>query len=224
VTVPTTLDALLAGAVRLEQPAPGHGYRFNVDAVLLAQFAAHAAPSATSLLDLGAGVGAVTLCLAHARGFDSMTLVDSDADVCEIARRNLARAGLSPIATVLERDIALCDPSNTPVAQLVVFNPPYTDERAGRRGRVAAKDRARRGDAAAFVRSAARLLADEASRACMCLPASSLMCALQWIESSGLHPARCVFVHPTRSRPARIVLLEMSREQAAFELQGPLIE
>ena len=55
-----TEDALLGGRVRLLQPP--RGYRVAVDAVLLA--AAVDAAAGERVLDLGAGVGAVGLCLA----------------------------------------------------------------------------------------------------------------------------------------------------------------
>ena len=58
-TAPTE-DALLGGRIRLLQPP--RGYRVAVDAVLLAA-AVDAAPG-DRVLDLGAGVGAVGLCLA----------------------------------------------------------------------------------------------------------------------------------------------------------------
>ena len=55
-----TEDSLLGGRVRLLQPS--RGYRVAVDAVLLA--AAIDATAGQRVLDLGAGVGAVGLCLA----------------------------------------------------------------------------------------------------------------------------------------------------------------
>src|SRR5258708_37146994 len=50
-----TLDSILGGALRLYQPR--RGYRFSVEAVLLARFAA--ARPAARVLELGAGCGVV---------------------------------------------------------------------------------------------------------------------------------------------------------------------
>ncbi|HEY3668042.1 MAG TPA: hypothetical protein VGL19_18695, partial [Polyangiaceae bacterium] len=58
----TTSDSLYGGAVSLRQPA--RGYRVNVDAILLAAFAAQGR-RAKLALDLGAGVGSVALGLHH---------------------------------------------------------------------------------------------------------------------------------------------------------------
>src|SRR5882672_4038855 len=60
-----THDSLFTGAIRLDQPAPGHGYRANVDAILLAAFAARTGFPARVVLDLGSGVGTVALALHH---------------------------------------------------------------------------------------------------------------------------------------------------------------
>ena len=55
-----TLDTILGGALRLYQPR--RGYRFSVEAVLLARFAA--ARPAARVLELGAGCGVVALIYA----------------------------------------------------------------------------------------------------------------------------------------------------------------
>src|SRR5437667_307452 len=57
-----TLDSILGGALRLYQPR--RGYRFSVEAVLLARFAA--ARPAARVLELGAGCGVVALIYAAA--------------------------------------------------------------------------------------------------------------------------------------------------------------
>ncbi|HEY2516385.1 MAG TPA: hypothetical protein VGI39_36190, partial [Polyangiaceae bacterium] len=59
-----TNDTLFGGRVQLAQPGRGEGYRVNVDAILLADFARRA-PRARAAVDLGAGVGAVSLALLH---------------------------------------------------------------------------------------------------------------------------------------------------------------
>ncbi|HPB99699.1 MAG TPA: hypothetical protein PKW66_27500, partial [Polyangiaceae bacterium] len=59
----TTIDGFFDGALWLEQPAPGFGYRANEDSLLLASFASRCRPAKTTLIDLGAGVGTVALAL-----------------------------------------------------------------------------------------------------------------------------------------------------------------
>lgn len=86
-----TDDAFLGGRLRLWQPKTG--YRAATDPVLLA--ACCPARSGQSVLDLGCGAGAASLCL----GVRVPGLVHSglevQADYAELARRNAARAGIA---------------------------------------------------------------------------------------------------------------------------------
>lgn len=57
----TTMDTLLNGQILLEQPQ--EGYRVAIDPIFLA--ASVPAHSGETVLDIGTGVGAALLCLAH---------------------------------------------------------------------------------------------------------------------------------------------------------------
>src|SRR5262249_23627204 len=59
VSLLVTQDAIFSGRLRLCQPARGAGYRFNLDPVLLAGFAA----GGEHVVDLGAGCGVLGLAL-----------------------------------------------------------------------------------------------------------------------------------------------------------------
>src|SRR5688572_3687828 len=93
-----THDALFAGNVSIRQPARSAGYRVNVDAILLAAFAARrlsggARPEARTALarhavDLGSGVGAVGLSLLHLGAAARVTMVEIDVELAELARLN----------------------------------------------------------------------------------------------------------------------------------------
>ncbi|MGH7269551.1 MAG: methyltransferase, partial [Polyangiaceae bacterium] len=82
-------DALFGGRVILFQPARGMGYRTNVDALLLAWFAASSRPAPTAF-DLGAGVGAVGLSLLRLGAATRVVFVEIDESPAALARRNLA--------------------------------------------------------------------------------------------------------------------------------------
>jgi tRNA1(Val) A37 N6-methylase TrmN6 len=115
-----TEDALLGGRVRLLQPAKG--YRVAVDAVLLA--AAVAARPGDRVLDLGAGVGAIGLCLAARVPGCTVTGLELQPALAELARRNARLNGLDGRLNFLVHDIA------EPLPMLeafdhVVTNPPY---------------------------------------------------------------------------------------------------
>ncbi len=71
-----TRDALFGGRLTLFQPARGAGYRTNVDAILLAAFAA-ADRKVRLAVDLGAGVGAVGLTLFFLRAAERVVFVEA---------------------------------------------------------------------------------------------------------------------------------------------------
>jgi tRNA1(Val) A37 N6-methylase TrmN6 len=116
-----TEDALLGGRVRLLQPR--RGYRVAVDAVLLAA-AVQPAPG-QRVLDLGAGVGAVGLCLAKRVPDCSIVGIELQRELADLARRNATHNGLSDRLHVIVHDVAQPLPSGLGGFDQVATNPPY---------------------------------------------------------------------------------------------------
>lgn len=116
-----TEDALLGGRVRLLQPA--RGYRVAVDAVLLA--AAVDAAAGERVLDLGAGVGAVGLCLAARLPGCSVTGIELQPRLAELAERNASLNGRTVRMRTIVHDLALPLPADLGQFDHVVTNPPY---------------------------------------------------------------------------------------------------
>jgi tRNA1(Val) A37 N6-methylase TrmN6 len=115
-----TEDALLGGRVRLLQPA--RGYRVAVDAVLLA--AAIDAGPGQRVLDLGAGVGAVGLCLAARVADCSVVGVELQPELADLARRNAELNGMTARVTTVIHDLAQPLP-DLGLFDYVATNPPY---------------------------------------------------------------------------------------------------
>ena len=116
-----TEDALLGGRVRLLQPA--RGYRVAIDAVLLAA-AVDAAPG-DRILDLGAGVGAVGLCLAARVAGCSVVGIELQAALAELAERNANLNGMADRVRTVVHDLARPLPAELGRFDHVVTNPPY---------------------------------------------------------------------------------------------------
>jgi tRNA1(Val) A37 N6-methylase TrmN6 len=116
-----TEDALLGGRVRLLQPR--RGYRVAVDAVLLA--AAVDAAENTRILDLGAGVGAVGLCIASRIAGCQILGVELQPELAELAERNAALNGVSERVRTIVHDLAHPLPSELGAFDHVATNPPY---------------------------------------------------------------------------------------------------
>lgn len=116
-----TEDRLLGGRVRLLQPR--RGYRVAVDAVLLA--AAVEATPAARVLDLGAGVGAVGLCLATRVAGCSVLGVELQAALAGLAERNAALNGLDQRVRTIVHDLARDLSPELGPFDVVATNPPY---------------------------------------------------------------------------------------------------
>lgn len=116
-----TEDALLGGRVQLLQPA--RGYRVAVDAVLLAA-AVDAAPG-QRILDLGAGVGAVGLCLAARLPGCSVVGIELQAALAELAERNASLNSMADRVRTVVHDLAKPLPADLGRFDHIVTNPPY---------------------------------------------------------------------------------------------------
>ena len=231
-----TQDALFGGSVVLFQPQRGAGYRTNVDALLLAGFAATPclaagssrrdvpAPSkpATTAFDLGAGVGAVGLALLRFGAARRVVFVEIDEAPAAMARRNLDANGWADRGEVVRGDVRDVARARRGEAALVVCNPPYL---APGRGRVApAQARARVGDLGTFVH-AARQVAGRRARVCFVYPAYELAVLLARLAVEGLHAKRVRFVHATPKIPARIALVEaQAARPGGLVVMPPLVE
>src|SRR5690348_5447150 len=116
-----TEDALLGGRLRVLQPR--RGYRVAVDAVLLA--AAVQPGAGERVLDLGAGVGSVGLCLGIRVPGCTVTGVELQPALADLARRNATRNGLSDRVQTIVHDLAQPLPAELGLFEQVVTNPPY---------------------------------------------------------------------------------------------------
>jgi tRNA1Val (adenine37-N6)-methyltransferase len=224
-------DALFDGRIKLFQPAPGSGYRANADALLLAAFAGQSR-RVRSAVDLGSGVGAVGLALFHLGIAERVDFIDRDPSLAALCRRNLVANGFesrgSVIVADLERSLRVIAPRLAHAANLVVANPPYVaitrDGRARTEGQTVARQRARHGDLAPFMRAAAQALGRR-GRVCFIYPAHALLELTVLARTVRLEPKRLRFVHGKVDRPARVALIELAFAKAGgLVVETPLIE
>jgi len=203
----TARPPALARPSPLAQPA--RGYRYAVDSLLLADFAA--CSRARACLDLGTGSGVIALrllergCCARAVG------VERQPELAACARENARGLGLDARLRVVEGDLRRVVREDAPGGfDLVVANPPFHARRNGRAspepGRAAARHE---GDTtlADFV-AAARHALGRRGRFCVVLPAARLPEHTELLGRAGLAPKRVRFVHATSSRPAHLALCE----------------
>lgn len=194
---------------------PSQGYRYSIDAVLLADFAA--GPSRT-VLDLGTGCGVVLLLLARLLpGIRRGVGVEIQPELWDFARRNIEENGLGRAFSAILGDFRQPQPGLCAGAfDLVVSNPPYRRMGEGRRNPDPRKEIARHEvtcTLADVFRAADRYLSPH-GRFAMIGPPRRLPEILACGEAAGIFPEAIRFVHPCADRPANLLLFAGSRRKA----------
>ena len=218
-----TLDSILGGALRLYQPR--RGYRFSVEAVLLARFAA--ARPAARVLELGAGCGVVALIVAACVRPREVVAVEIQPVLAALIKRNAALNGLRMVRAVcadLRSRRALGAASGA--FDLVLANPPFRARASGRESPQAGR-RLARGESAArledFTAAAARY-ARHGGRAAFVFAAARSAELISALRARSLEPKRIRFVHPNAAASASTVLVEARRGGGVeVEVEPPLV-
>ncbi len=201
---------------------PAKGYRFNIDSVLLADFAT---PAEGPVADLCAGCGIVGLLLA-ARGLPGPFLsVEIDDLAAECARRNWDETDLE--AQVLHGDLTVDHQLLRPGGfKLVVCNPPYVQPGQGRVSPIRGRDAARIGlalEPEALWERASKLLR-AGDRFALSWPPMRLVEALSGLMAHRLTPKRLRLVYGRTDYPAKIALIEAVKDGGVqLDVEPPLI-
>ncbi len=178
-----TIDAL-TGGWNIAQRAKGH--RHSADDVLTAHFALRVAPHATTVLDLGTGIGGVGLLVLW--GLPAATLVAIEAQPIShrLLLANIAGNGLAARVEPHLGDLReLDDPRKFP---LVTGSPPYFPVDAGIVPADSQKAHARfelRGDVRDYARAAARHLTEDGAFV-FCFPSPQRARAIAAVTEAGL--------------------------------------
>ena len=124
-----TIDAFFDGRVIIKQSRMG--YRFSVDAVVLAA-SVQPKPKDT-IVDLGTGCGIIPLILAHRHPEIRIFGVEVQKELAVLAQENIATNGMEDRITILQMDMKKLSINMLPkTADLVVSNPPYRKAHSGR--------------------------------------------------------------------------------------------
>lgn len=204
-------ETLFAGKLRCLQPR--QGYRFSVDAVLLAHFLAP--EPGTRILDLGAGCGVVSLILSHRWPTASLVALEVQPRLAEVIRRNVAINALESRCTVIEGDcrlIAALLPPNS--FDWVAANPPYYPTGSGRHNPETERAKARHeilGGIGEMAQAAAFAL-KPSGQAAFVYPAARAETLLGVLRENGLAPKRLQMVYPYFGAEAVLVLVEAVKD------------
>lgn len=119
-----TLDTFYHGRIQVLQKR--EGYRFSVDAPLLANFIRFSA--ADRLCELGAGSGIISLLLSE-RPFKELIALELQPELAELAERNVRLNHLGNRIRILRVDLMAFHPEKK--FEVVFSNPPYIKRNQG---------------------------------------------------------------------------------------------
>jgi tRNA1Val (adenine37-N6)-methyltransferase len=220
-----TLDTFYHGRIRVLQSK--RGYRFSVDAPLLADFIRTRPDDAA--LELGAGNGIVPLLLS-VKPFKTITSVEIQEGLAALARRNVELNGLGGRIEIVHADWRTFEPGRT--YDLVFSNPPYIKGATGFLSASVEKSAAKHelhGGIGEVMAKTAELLAPD-GRACFVYPEKRRADLLAAAGERGLTPKRLRSVHPREGEPPNLFLVELGHapgndplRDGAPETMPPLI-
>jgi len=212
----TTEDTFFEGRIRVRQHR--EGYRFSIDAVILAHHAAALGSDSGNgvskrprhVLDLGTGCGIIPLIIASRRPMDRITGVEIQDELSLLAQENVRRNGMEDRITILHRDLKRIKniDISAPV-DLVVSNPPYRSIGSGRMNLQSQRAVARHEIRVALpdvIMAAARLL-DISGRFAAVFPAERLVTLFLEMQTVGIEPKFLRLVHSRRDVGAKLALV-----------------
>ena len=218
-----TLDTLFHGRLKIRQSRPG--YRFSLDALLLARFVTVRPGDAVA--DLGSGNGVIALILAHCYPELTVTAVELQEGMAQRARANVGLNGYGNRIKIVCGDVRriarLAGPESHGV---VVCNPPYRKPNSGRNSPDPEKRIARheiKGSLTDFVRAGAYLLPIN-GRMAVIYPALRTVDLLATMREANLEPKRLRMVHSFAGAEASLVLVEgVKGGRNGIEVLDPLV-
>jgi len=202
-----TNDTFFKGRVRVNQGRSG--YRFSIDAILLAY---HVKPRPTDkVMDLGTGCGVIPVILAHRHPGITLCGVEVQKKLAEIATLNARENRMSDRITIIEKDLKLIEPRmvSGPV-DIVVSNPPYRRVRSGRINPDPQRAMARHEISATLsdVVQAAHRMLRHSGRLVMIFPAERITDIIFQMRSSSIEPKYLHMVYSEIDMGAKLVLIE----------------
>ncbi len=201
-----TEDAFFNGIIKVLQHR--EGYRFSIDAVLLAAFSDPGAED--RIVDLGTGCGIIPLILGYRHPAVSITGIEVQPELAALAAQNVEANGMKDRVTIICGDMKLLSIQavSGPV-DLVISNPPYRKSRSGRVNPHPQRALARHEILATLqdvAAAAARLLGIGGGFAIV-YPAERITDLLTNLRSTGIEPKHIQTVHAKDHDPARLVLV-----------------
>jgi len=218
-----SLDTLIDGKLRLYQSRTG--YRFSLDALLLAHFVS--VKRSARIIDLGTGNGTIALLLSQLHPTVSLTGLELQPAMAERTRQSVALNSLEARLAVVDGDLREVGSLFAPASfDIVVSNPPFRKPSSGRISSNRERQLARHeiaGTLKDFLSAAIYLLRSK-GRLALIYSAERAVELLASLRSAGLEPKRLRWVHSFAEDEALLVLVEAVKGgRSGVDVAAPLV-
>jgi tRNA1Val (adenine37-N6)-methyltransferase len=196
------------------------GYRFSLDAVLLAGLTR--IKREDRIIEFGTGCGVIPLVLAHRKITTERIIgIEIQPELAGLAQRNVKDNGLGDHIEIREMDLRHVSSCFSPESfNLVLANPPYRKAGSGRVNPNSQKAVARHELTATLpdVFGSARYLLPQGGRMALIYPATRLAHLLNSAHEQGFNPKHLRIIYSYPNGPARLAHLEC-RKGGGEEIQ-----
>jgi tRNA1Val (adenine37-N6)-methyltransferase len=218
-----TADTFFDGALSVMQSSTG--YRFSIDAILLAS--ALQPKTGQTVVDLGTGCGIIPLILAYRYPDIRLYGVEMQTDLVELASANVAQNRMTDRIHIVPADIRQLNAGQVdgPVDR-VVCNPPYHSARSGRlnpnRQRAIARHEIHL-NLEQLVSSVRRILRT-GGRFATIYAAERIVDLLSAMRGEGIEPKQMRAIHSRRPEGAKLILAQgVMRGNPGLTVDPPLV-
>ena len=216
------ISEFMNGRLRLIQSRKG--YRFSIDAILLAEFAT--TKQGDYLIDLGTGCGIIPLLLLLTRSLKRAVGIEVQTLLASQATRNAVLNGVSQKMDIIQGDFKAL-PLRPSSADVVTCNPPYRPSNSGRLNPDPQKAIARHEIIASLndILDGSRRILKDKGRLAMIYPAVRTADTLARMKGFDLEPKRLRVIYPDLKSEAKLVLIEASLQgRPGLKILPPLLD
>jgi len=200
-----TIDPFMDGRLRLIQSKIG--YRFSIDAILLADFVT--IKKHDTVIDLGTGCGVIPLSLLMSKPLKRIYCLEIQPKLASQAIRNAKINNLNDRMSVILGDMRHL-PFPPCSVNVVVCNPPYRKKESGRINPDRQKAIARHEIFASIddIIQAARYLLGTKGRLSLIYPSERVTDLITKLRKTDFEPKKIRIIYPDMDSNAKLVLIE----------------
>jgi len=216
-------DTFFNGRIRIKQSRSG--YRYSIDAVLLAAFTQVKAHD--TVLDLGTGCGIIPIMLAYRYPGLRIYGIEIQKELADLAMLNVRENGMEEQIHIHRGDMKTLESGRNPQSvDLVVSNPPYRKIGSGRMNPDHQQATARHEITVTLteVAQTAQKMLDKTGRVAMIYPAERAVDILHTLQTHAIEPKRLRTVHSYAGAEAKLILVAGHKNgRPGIKIMPPLI-